>query len=161
MATVLFSPRHCGLPCESPSAFSWVQRLLGSWGPEGAAISRTGQQSTPREFEPLRAEPNRFLVHHLSHSVTVSCISSQTKQSKPPRHLWSSKHKHTEKYHTHTYSCAPQLGSLSLGRVLGREATRPVLPCVAVIAGPGPLAKQHPRLATPWAWQCHSMRRPI
>ena len=29
-------------------------------------------QSTPRGFEPLRAEPNGFLVHHLSHSVTVS-----------------------------------------------------------------------------------------
>ena len=28
--------------------------------------------STPRGFEPLRAEPNGFLVHHLSHSVTVS-----------------------------------------------------------------------------------------
>ena len=30
------------------------------------------QQTTPRGFEPLRAEPNGFLVHHLSHSVTVS-----------------------------------------------------------------------------------------
>ena len=31
-----------------------------------------GDTSTPRGFEPLRAEPNGFLVHHLSHSVTVS-----------------------------------------------------------------------------------------
>ena len=30
------------------------------------------QQTTPKGFEPLRAEPNGFLVHHLSHSVTVS-----------------------------------------------------------------------------------------
>ena len=27
---------------------------------------------TVRGFEPLRAEPNGFLVHHLSHSVTLS-----------------------------------------------------------------------------------------
>ena len=32
-------------------------------------------QSTPKGFEPLRAEPNGFLVHHLSHSVTVSMKS--------------------------------------------------------------------------------------
>ena len=29
--------------------------------------------ATPRGFKPLRAEPSGFLVHHLSHSVTVSC----------------------------------------------------------------------------------------
>ena len=29
-------------------------------------------QTTARGFEPLRAEPNGFLVHHLSHSVTLS-----------------------------------------------------------------------------------------
>jgi hypothetical protein len=28
--------------------------------------------STTRGFEPLRAEPNGFLVHHLNHSVTLS-----------------------------------------------------------------------------------------
>ena len=28
-------------------------------------------KTTPRGFEPLRAEPNGFLVHHLSHSVTL------------------------------------------------------------------------------------------
>ena len=29
-------------------------------------------RTTAREFEPLRAEPNGFLVHHLNHSVTLS-----------------------------------------------------------------------------------------
>ena len=29
-------------------------------------------KTTPKGFEPLRAEPNGFLVHHLSHSVTLS-----------------------------------------------------------------------------------------
>ena len=29
-------------------------------------------EATARGFEPLRAEPNGFLVHHLSHSVTLS-----------------------------------------------------------------------------------------
>ena len=29
-------------------------------------------QATARGFEPLRAEPSGFLVHHLSHSVTLS-----------------------------------------------------------------------------------------
>ena len=31
-------------------------------------------ESTTRGFEPLRAEPNGFLIHHLSHSVTLSCL---------------------------------------------------------------------------------------
>ena len=31
--------------------------------------------STARGFEPLRAEPNGFLVHHLNRSVTLSCRS--------------------------------------------------------------------------------------
>ena len=30
-------------------------------------------KATARGLEPLRAEPNGFLVHHLSHSVTLSC----------------------------------------------------------------------------------------
>jgi hypothetical protein len=34
-------------------------------------------KSTPRGFEPLRAEPNGFLVHHRNHSVTVSSKSSR------------------------------------------------------------------------------------
>jgi hypothetical protein len=54
-------------------------------------------ESTTRGFEPLRAEPNGFLVHHLSHSVTLSCLvaapptSRQTPRSghriKLPGHL--------------------------------------------------------------------------
>ena len=40
------------------------QRLLEYWG--------IGGKATARGFEPLRAEPNGFLVHHLSHSVTLS-----------------------------------------------------------------------------------------
>ena len=30
------------------------------------------REATPRGFEPLRAEPNGFLVHLLNHSDTVS-----------------------------------------------------------------------------------------
>jgi hypothetical protein len=33
-------------------------------------------KSTARGFEPLRAEPNGFLVHHLNHSVTLSVFES-------------------------------------------------------------------------------------
>ena len=36
------------------------------------------RNSTAKGFEPLRAEPNGFLVHHLNHSVTLSCDSSMT-----------------------------------------------------------------------------------
>ena len=34
--------------------------------------TRVRTATTARGFEPLRAEPNGFLVHHLSHSVTLS-----------------------------------------------------------------------------------------
>ena len=34
-----------------------------------------GHDPTARGFEPLRAEPNGFLVHHLNHSVTLSCAA--------------------------------------------------------------------------------------
>ena len=33
-------------------------------------------ETTPRGFEPLRAEPNGFLVHLLNHSDTVSCSAA-------------------------------------------------------------------------------------
>ena len=33
---------------------------------------RTGCKSTPKACTPLRAEPNGFRIHHLSHSGTVS-----------------------------------------------------------------------------------------
>ena len=29
-------------------------------------------KTTAKRFEPLRAEPNGFLIHHLNHSVTLS-----------------------------------------------------------------------------------------
>ena len=38
----------------------------------------THTASTARGFEPLRAEPNGFLVHHLSHSVTLSDDHART-----------------------------------------------------------------------------------
>jgi hypothetical protein len=34
------------------------------------------ESPTPRGFEPLRAEPNGFLVHLLNHSDTVSHVCS-------------------------------------------------------------------------------------
>ena len=34
--------------------------------------------ATPKGFEPLRAEPNGFLVHLLSHSDTASCVPIKT-----------------------------------------------------------------------------------
>ena len=39
--------------------------------------SLLGIKTTPKGFEPLRAEPNGFLVHHLNHSVTVSLSSKE------------------------------------------------------------------------------------
>ena len=36
-------------------------------------------KTTPRGFEPLRAEPNGFLVHHLNHSVTLSHMQRQAR----------------------------------------------------------------------------------
>ena len=39
----------------------------------GVMSARAAQcNATARGFEPLRAEPNGFLVHHLNHSVTLS-----------------------------------------------------------------------------------------
>ena len=38
------------------------------------------QISTARGFEPLRAEPNGFLVHHLNHSVTLSLVQGQERK---------------------------------------------------------------------------------
>ena len=47
-----------------------AQPGTGSFLHHIAALSK----STARGFEPLRAEPNGFLVHHLSHSVTLSML---------------------------------------------------------------------------------------
>ena len=46
-----------------------------------------GGESTARGFEPLRAEPNGFLVHHLSHSVTLSLraeLATHAHAASPP-----------------------------------------------------------------------------
>ena len=36
------------------------------------------RKTTARGFEPLRAEPNGFLFHHLNHSATLSQTRSET-----------------------------------------------------------------------------------
>ena len=36
------------------------------------AVGHGSRKATARGFEPLRAEHNGFLVHHLNHSVTLS-----------------------------------------------------------------------------------------
>ncbi len=46
--------------------------VLGVPSRRRGKLNRT-KSSTARGFEPLRAEPNGFLVHHLNHSVTLSC----------------------------------------------------------------------------------------
>ena len=46
----------------------------------------SGKEPTPRGFEPLRAEPNGFLVHHRSHSVTVSLVP--TTMDRGACHTW-------------------------------------------------------------------------
>ena len=45
---------------------------IESKGIRASAIANVTYLSTARGFEPLRAEPNGFRVHHLSHSVTLS-----------------------------------------------------------------------------------------
>ena len=46
--------------------------LVASMSKFQKAMSTEQKHATPKEFEPLRAEPNGFLVHLLSHSDTVS-----------------------------------------------------------------------------------------
>ena len=48
---------------------------------------RAKQEATPRGFEPLRAEPNGFLVHLLNHSDTVSLVRSLDITSCPTMHV--------------------------------------------------------------------------
>ena len=45
-------------------------------------------KTTPKRFEPLRAEPNGYLVHHLSHSVTVSLLARDSE----PVHIIAAQH---------------------------------------------------------------------
>ena len=55
--------------------------MPGSAGPTQATCYHTPGmphvRTTARGFEPLRAEPNGFLVHHLNHSVTLSVAPCQ------------------------------------------------------------------------------------
>ena len=59
--------------------FHWPQQSQGTCAGMNAHVGRIncrfvcGNKATARGFEPLRAEPNGFRVHHLNHSVTLSC----------------------------------------------------------------------------------------
>ena len=46
--------------------------------------------ATARGFEPLRAEPNGFLVHHLNHSVTLSqaAVGRSPSMHRRPSQKW-------------------------------------------------------------------------
>ena len=61
-----FFPRVCA--CAQLSS----RRLRG----QSNDCKRKPMETTPRGFEPLRAEPNGFLVHLLNHSDTVSCSAA-------------------------------------------------------------------------------------
>ena len=50
-----------------------VQHVCQRHSPGWWCTTRRQIDATARGFEPLRAEPNGFRVHHLSHSVTLSC----------------------------------------------------------------------------------------
>ena len=51
---------------------SWKVEFINCEGVRASAGGLVNYSSTARGFEPLRAEPNGFRVHHLSHSVTLS-----------------------------------------------------------------------------------------
>ena len=56
----------------------------------------TGHDPTARGFEPLRAEPNGFLVHHLNLSVTLSCaarIKTEMFNSVSGVAVWTARHR--------------------------------------------------------------------
>ena len=61
---------------------------------------------TARRFEPLRAEPNGFLVHHLNHSVLLPDIANQagrtqwTRNSNKPRDK-PAHSRHTTRFKVH------------------------------------------------------------
>jgi hypothetical protein len=57
------SPTHPGCSRADPMLAVLVSSFVGL---------RVTATATARGFEPLRAEPNGFLVHHLNHSVTLS-----------------------------------------------------------------------------------------
>ena len=49
-----------------------IQRLQVECQKKKSALGQSNSKATPKGFEPLRAEPNGFLVHLLSHSDKVS-----------------------------------------------------------------------------------------
>ena len=51
------------------------KQLSGNVPGARAPEVKTGHGPIARGFEPLQAEPNGFLVHHLNHSVTLSCAA--------------------------------------------------------------------------------------
>ena len=62
------SPTHPGCSRAAPMLAVLVSCVVGL---------RMFAKATARGFEPLRAEPNGFLVHHINHSVTVSSQCSR------------------------------------------------------------------------------------
>ncbi len=62
------------------AAFHPVWHVWDTWG----NILKCAQaaKTTARGFEPLRAEPNGFLVHHLNHSVTLSCRATRRTEAR-------------------------------------------------------------------------------
>ena len=57
-----------------PTGFVPDSRVAGALvaRPCKLAVICGAEKATARGFEPLRADPNGFLVHHLNHSVTLS-----------------------------------------------------------------------------------------
>ena len=66
------------------------------------------RKATPRGFEPLRAEPNGFLVHHLNHSVTVSMPSIACHFCRGTS-FWSSRASHVGRVCWHVLALAIQI----------------------------------------------------
>ena len=61
-------PINCRHVCGGRGVAASMAGMVGTSRFSGAMWAK----STSRGFEPLRAEPNGFLVHHLNHSVTMS-----------------------------------------------------------------------------------------
>ena len=69
-------PRDLRLEAEEPYSKCPSQAMEETGSPPCSFAlldpQRGAVEATARGFEPLRAEPNGFLVHHLNHSVTLS-----------------------------------------------------------------------------------------
>ena len=88
-ATLVHPPWH-GAPDFGPPTRAWREPLWSThpgmahptlaqkFPQQQVHIKRARmRKTTARGFEPLRAEPNGFLVHHLNHSVTLSVASAE------------------------------------------------------------------------------------